>query len=107
MQAQQIVPRQLRGVLTLPQAAEYLGIGYDKLWRWVQQRPERFPPAAKIGKGYYLTVPLLDAWLAGVDVSSGVLPQYRVESTKPAVPGKKRGRPRKATDTPMQRGAHE
>lgn len=58
----------LREVMDIRQAAEYLGISGDTLYRYAS---EGFVPAFKLGNRWRFRKSLLDAWM---DEKSGVTP---------------------------------
>ena len=63
------VQAMLREVMDIRQAAEYLGISGDTLYRYAS---EGFVPAFKLGNRWRFKKSLLDAWM---DEMSGVKPQ--------------------------------
>jgi excisionase family DNA binding protein len=63
------VQAMLREVMDIRQAAEYLGISGDTLYRYAS---EGFVPAFKLGNRWRFKKSLLDAWM---DEKSGVKPQ--------------------------------
>jgi excisionase family DNA binding protein len=69
----------LREVMDIRQAADYLGISGDTLYRYAS---EGFVPAFKLGNRWRFRKSLLDHWM---DVKSGVTPKGAV-----AEPGKKK-----------------
>jgi excisionase family DNA binding protein len=69
----------LREVMDIRQAADYLGISGDTLYRYAS---EGFVPAFKLGNRWRFRKSLLDGWM---DEKSGVAP--RVEMVEP---GKKK-----------------
>jgi excisionase family DNA binding protein len=69
----------LREVMDIRQAADYLGISGDTLYRYAS---EGFVPAFKLGNRWRFRKSLLDNWM---DVKSGVAPKGGV-----AEPGKKK-----------------
>jgi len=69
----------LREVMDIRQAADYLGISGDTLYRYAS---EGFVPAFKLGNRWRFRKSLLDNWM---DVKSGVAPKGSV-----AEPGKKK-----------------
>ncbi len=66
----------LREVMDIRQAAEYLGISGDTLYRYAS---EGFVPAFKLGNRWRFKKTLLDAWM---DEKSGVKPQ-RIAAVAP------------------------
>jgi excisionase family DNA binding protein len=68
----------LREVMDIRQAANYLGISGDTLYRYAS---EGFVPAFKLGNRWRFRKSLLDTWM---DVKSGVVP------VPEAVEGKKK-----------------
>lgn len=68
-----------REVMDIRQAAEYLGISADTLYRYAS---EGFVPAFKLGNRWRFRKSLLDGWM---DEKSGVTPTPapKVESKKP------------------------
>jgi len=79
------VQAMLREVMDIRQAADYLGISGDTLYRYAS---EGFVPAFKLGNRWRFKKSLLDAWM---DEKSGVKPQAPVgiavvaaEKKKPA-----------------------
>jgi excisionase family DNA binding protein len=69
----------LREVMDIRQAADYLGISGDTLYRYAS---EGFVPAFKLGNRWRFRKSLLDGWM---DEKSGVAPK-----TATAEPGKKK-----------------
>ena len=69
----------LREVMDIRQAADYLGISGDTLYRYAS---EGFVPAFKVGNRWRFRKSLLDSWM---DAKSGVTPKGSV-----AEPGKKK-----------------
>jgi excisionase family DNA binding protein len=69
----------LREVMDIRQAADYLGISGDTLYRYAS---EGFVPAFKLGNRWRFRKSLLDHWM---DVKSGVAPKSAVVE-----PGKKK-----------------
>lgn len=65
----------VREVMDIRQAAEYLGISGDTLYRYAS---ESFIPAFKLGNRWRFRKSLLDAWM---DEKSGVAP--KVEAVEP------------------------
>jgi excisionase family DNA binding protein len=63
------VQAMLREVMDIRQAAEYLGVSGDTLYRYAS---EGFVPAFKLGNRWRFKKSLLDAWM---DEKSGVKPQ--------------------------------
>ncbi len=75
----------LREVMDIRQAAEYLGISGDTLYRYAS---EGFVPAFKLGNRWRFRKSLLDSWM---DEKSGVSPaQAPVDVTKKKPVGKAR-----------------
>jgi excisionase family DNA binding protein len=75
----------LREVMDIRQAAEYLGISGDTLYRYAS---EGFVPAFKLGNRWRFRKSLLDNWM---DEKSGVRPaQAPVDVTKKKPVGKAR-----------------
>jgi len=76
------VQAMLREVMDIRQAADYLGISGDTLYRYAS---EGFVPAFKLGNRWRFKKTLLDAWM---DEKSGVKPQgiavVAPEQKKPA-----------------------
>jgi len=66
----------LREVMDIRQAADYLGISGDTLYRYAS---EGFVPAFKLGNRWRFRKSLLDGWM---DEKSGVTPKAAVEPTK-------------------------
>jgi excisionase family DNA binding protein len=66
----------LREVMDIRQAADYLGISGDTLYRYAS---EGFVPAFKLGNRWRFRKSLLDAWM---DEKSGVAP--KLERAEPA-----------------------
>ena len=68
-----------REVMDIRQAADYLGISADTLYRYAS---EGFVPAFKLGNRWRFRKSLLDSWM---DEKSGVTaaPAVHVESKKP------------------------
>lgn len=66
----------LREVMDIRQAADYLGISGDTLYRYAS---EGFVPAFKLGNRWRFKKSLLDAWM---DKQSGVAPAVQ-EAPKP------------------------
>jgi excisionase family DNA binding protein len=54
-----------RDLLTVPEAARRVGRHPETLYRLC--RAGQFPPAVRIGSGWLVSVPRLDAWLHGSD----------------------------------------
>ena len=69
----------LREVMDIRQAADYLGISGDTLYRYAS---EGFVPAFKLGNRWRFRKSLLDSWM---DEKSGVIPKASA-----AEPGKKK-----------------
>jgi len=75
----------LREVMDIRQAAEYLGISGDTLYRYAS---EGFVPAFKLGNRWRFRKSLLDSWM---DEKSGVKPaQAPVDVTKKKPAGRAR-----------------
>ena len=75
----------LREVMDIRQAAEYLGISGDTLYRYAS---EGFIPAFKLGNRWHFRKSLLDNWM---DEKSGVKPTVQhVDVTKKKPAGKAR-----------------
>ena len=76
----------LREVMDIRQAAEYLGISGDTLYRYAS---EGFVPAFKLGNRWRFRKSLLDSWM---DEKSGVkpAPAAPVDATKKKPAGKAR-----------------
>ena len=75
----------LREVMDIRQAAEYLGISGDTLYRYAS---EGFVPAFKLGNRWRFRKSLLDSWM---DEKSGVKPVVQhVDVTKKKPAGKAR-----------------
>ncbi|HEV2576197.1 MAG TPA: helix-turn-helix domain-containing protein [Acidobacteriaceae bacterium] len=75
----------LREVMDIRQAAEYLGISGDTLYRYAS---EGFVPAFKLGNRWRFKKSLLDSWM---DEKSGVRPPAApVDVTKKKPAGKAR-----------------
>ena len=70
----------LREVMDIRQAADYLGISGDTLYRYAS---EGFVPAFKLGNRWRFKKTLLDSWM---DEKSGVRPV----SAKPVTPEQKK-----------------
>ena len=71
----------LRDVMDIRQAADYLGISSDTLYRYAS---EGFVPAFKLGNRWRFKKNLLDAWM---DRQSGVVPviaEVQPRQKKPA-----------------------
>jgi len=70
-----------REVMDIRQAADYLGISADTLYRYAS---EGFVPAFKLGNRWRFRKSLLDGWM---DEKSGVssTPPVQVEKKKPVV----------------------
>jgi len=66
----------LREVMDIRQAADYLGISGDTLYRYAS---EGFVPAFKLGNRWRFRKSLLDGWM---DEKSGVAPRAVVEAGK-------------------------
>jgi excisionase family DNA binding protein len=69
----------VREVMDIRQAAEYLGISGDTLYRYAS---EGFVPAFKLGNRWRFRKSLLDNWM---DEKSGVMPQPVDPSAKKPV----------------------
>ena len=68
----------VREVMDIRQAADYLGISSDSLYRYAS---EGFVPAFKLGNRWRFRKSLLDSWM---DEKSGVVPATaEVEQKKP------------------------
>ena len=67
----------LREVMDIRQAAEYLGISGDTLYRYAS---EGFVPAFKLGNRWRFRKSLLDGWM---DVKSGVKAPVQAEAVEP------------------------
>jgi excisionase family DNA binding protein len=65
----------VREVMDIRQAAEYLGISGDTLYRYAS---EGFVPAFKLGNRWRFRKSLLDNWM---DEKSGVVPASAVDAT--------------------------
>ena len=63
------VQQMMREVMNIRQAAEYLGISADTLYRYAS---EGFVPAFKLGNRWRFKKSLLDAWM--VQMSGGKVP---------------------------------
>ena len=74
----------LREVMDIRQAAEYLGISGDTLYRYAS---EGFVPAFKLGNRWRFRKSLLDGWM---DAKSGVTPQAVVDVEKKKPVGRAR-----------------
>jgi len=75
----------LREVMDIRQAAEYLGISGDTLYRYAS---EGFIPAFKLGNRWRFRKSLLDSWM---DEKSGVKPAVQhIDVTKKKPAGKAR-----------------
>ena len=77
----------VREVMDIRQAAEYLGISGDTLYRYAS---EGFVPAFKLGNRWRFRKSLLDAWM---DEKSGVkasVPAEDVDATKKKPSGRAR-----------------
>lgn len=66
-----------REVMDIRQAADYLGISADTLYRYAS---EGFVPAFKLGNRWRFRKSLLDGWM---DEKSGVTPAPKVDEKKP------------------------
>jgi excisionase family DNA binding protein len=71
------VQTMMREVMDIRQAAEYLGISGDTLYRYAS---EGFIPAFKLGNRWRFKKSLLDAWM---DEKSGVQPVAVPEAVTP------------------------
>lgn len=67
----------IREVMDIRQAAEYLGISGDTLYRYAS---EGFVPAFKLGNRWRFRKSLLDSWM---DEKSGVKPAAQSEPVEP------------------------
>jgi excisionase family DNA binding protein len=74
----------IREVMDIRQAAEYLGISGDTLYRYAS---EGFVPAFKLGNRWRFRKSLLDNWM---DEKSGVRPATQVDVTKKKPAGRAR-----------------
>ncbi len=74
----------LREVMDIRQAADYLGISGDTLYRYAS---EGFIPAFKLGNRWRFRKSLLDAWM---DEKSGVKPVVDVDAAKKKPAGRAR-----------------
>jgi excisionase family DNA binding protein len=74
----------LREVMDIRQAADYLGISGDTLYRYAS---EGFVPAFKLGNRWRFRKSLLDAWM---DEKSGVKPVVVVDPAKKKPVGRAR-----------------
>lgn len=83
------------GLLTIARAAELLGLSEHQMYRLASNPPAGFPPPLALEKREKMLFSsvLIEAWLAGQDVSAGALPHL----ANPVPPPSKRapGRPRK------------
>jgi excisionase family DNA binding protein len=68
----------VREVMDIRQAADYLGISGDTLYRYAS---ENFVPAFKLGNRWRFRKSLLDDWM---DQQSGVKPMPQLEIVDPA-----------------------
>lgn len=75
-----VAAQALREVMDIRQAADYLGISGDTLYRYAS---EGFVPAFKLGNRWRFKKTLLDAWM---DEKSGVKPA----PAEPVVAGQKK-----------------
>lgn len=75
---------EFREVMDIRQAADYLGISGDTLYRYAS---EGFVPAFKLGNRWRFRKNLLDNWM---DEKSGVKPPVAVDATKKKPAGKAR-----------------
>ncbi len=71
----------LREVMDIRQAADYLGISSDTLYRYAS---EGFVPAFKLGNRWRFKKSLLDAWMDKQSGVSVVLQSGRSQVKKPA-----------------------
>jgi excisionase family DNA binding protein len=71
-------PTAIREVMDIRQAADYLGISGDTLYRYAS---EGFVPAFKLGNRWRFRKTLLDDWM---DQQSGVKPVTQIEALDPA-----------------------
>ncbi|MFC6644247.1 helix-turn-helix domain-containing protein [Granulicella cerasi] len=78
----------VREVMDIRQAAEYLGISSDTLYRYAS---EGFVPAFKLGNRWRFRKSLLDSWM---DEKSGVTPSVALEDAVDATQKKPMGRAR-------------
>ncbi|HEX4156214.1 MAG TPA: helix-turn-helix domain-containing protein [Acidobacteriaceae bacterium] len=74
----------VREVMDIRQAAEYLGISGDTLYRYAS---EGFVPAFKLGNRWRFRKNLLDSWM---DEKSGVRPAAAVDVTRKKPVGRAR-----------------
>lgn len=72
-------PTAVREVMDIRQAADYLGISGDTLYRYAS---EGFVPAFKLGNRWRFRKSLLDDWM---DQQSGVKPAVAREAVDPMV----------------------
>jgi excisionase family DNA binding protein len=68
---------EVREVMDIRQAADYLGISADTLYKYAS---ENFIPAFKLGNRWRFKKSRLDDWM---DQQSGVAPQAEVKEVKP------------------------
>jgi len=68
---------EVREVMDIRQAADYLGISPDTLYKYAS---ESFIPAFKLGNRWRFKKSRLDDWM---DQQSGVAPQAEVKEVKP------------------------
>lgn len=82
------------GLLSVSRSAELLGLSVHQMYRFAAEPPPGFPPALPRRKGQRLLFSsvLIEAWLAGQDVSSGALPN--LITSVPPVANRSAGRPR-------------
>lgn len=82
------------GLLNVSRSAELLGLSVHQMYRFAAEPPPGFPPALPRRKGQRLLFSsvLIEAWLAGQDVSSGALPN--LITSVPPVTNRSAGRPR-------------
>ena len=82
------------GLLNVSRSAELLGLSVHQMYRFAAEPPPGFPPALPRRKGQRLLFSsvLIEAWLAGQDVSSGALPN--LITSVPPVANRSAGRPR-------------
>jgi len=82
------------GLLNISRAAELLSLSVHQMYRFAAEPPPGFPPPLPRRKGQRLLFSsvLIEAWLAGQDVSSGALPN--LITTVPPFSKRSAGRPR-------------
>ena len=91
---------ELREVMDIRQAADYLGISADTLYKYAS---DAFIPAFKLGNRWRFRRSRLDEWM---DRQSGMAEQPVVKAERPAVKVKpKQKKPVRAVRTVMRRGA--